>query len=86
MFVATITLRAPPSALSKIFAWSSEGSSEYTGRMMIGGSSFSSSSSNRSWITVHVARMSSCPVMKMSTSPAGWDKWIWMHCFTAAST
>ena len=53
---------------------------------MIGGSSFSSNSSNRSWITVHVARMSSCPVMKMSTSPAGWDKWIWMHCFTAAST
>ena len=32
-----ITLRAPPSALSNIFACSSDGSSEYTGKTEIGG-------------------------------------------------
>ena len=75
----------PSVAASKIFACRSAGSWEYIGSTSSGGES-SPSFSIFSASTVHVPSISSCPVIKISTSPGGALKCSVIVCLTAAIT
>merc|ERR1740124_1907091 len=84
-FVETIHFLTPLGAASNIFACRSAGSCEYIGSTSNGGES-SPNFSIFSASTVHVPSISSCPVIKMSTSPGGLLKCSCIVCLTATMT
>ena len=84
MFVATITFLAPGGAGSKMRVCISDGSDEYTGRMMSSGTGEPRPfmRSNRIW---HAVSISSWPVRKSRMSPSGSERWICITVISAAS-
>ena len=84
MLVATITLRAPGGAGSKMRVCISEGSAAYTGRMMSSGR-LEPSDFIRSYRIWHAVSISSEPVRKSRMSPGGSERWICITVISEAS-
>ena len=84
MLVATMTLREPGGAASKIRVCISDGREEYTGRMWRSGTDGPRPfmRSKRTWQDVSI---SSWPVRKRRMSPSGSVRWICITVISAAS-
>jgi hypothetical protein len=84
MLVATTHFLVPGGAGSKMRDCISDGSDEYTGRIINSGAK-SPSACIRLYNVSHAVSISSCPVKKRRISPAGSERWICIIVMSAAS-